>query len=146
VISTPAVNDLAELAGLYEAYRAFYACAPDPDAARSFVRARVAAGDTQFFLAREDGAAVGFVHLTPAWDTLNMQAMWSLDDLYVAPEARRAGIGSALLERAEEHARATHASRITLSTAHTNADAQRLYLKHRYVLDEKFRYYHRKIT
>jgi ribosomal protein S18 acetylase RimI-like enzyme len=138
-------QDVEVLATLFEAYRAFYRRAPDPDAARSFVAERVAAGDTRFFLARAGREVVGFVHLVPSFDTLAMSPMWLLEDLFVLPERRRRGVGDALLRHAESFARASGASRLTLSTAHTNRVAQRRYEASGYRHDEEFRTYHRSL-
>ena len=72
-----------------------------------------------------------------------MKPMWILEDLYVQPECRRSGVGAALIGHAENFARANAASKLTLSTAHTNQQAQRLYERQGWVLETEFRYYHR---
>ena len=135
-------SDVPQLALLFDAYRRFYGRDGDIDAATQYVAARLM-GPTRFFV--YDGAAklCGFVHLLPSFDTLAMRPMWILEDLFVDPASRRGGLGSALLTFAESFARETCASRLTLSTAHTNATAQRLYERHGWTLDTHFRYYHR---
>ncbi len=70
-----------------------------------------------------------------------MTDAWILEDLFVDPNARKAGIGSALLRHAEAFARSVGATRLSLSTAHTNTQAQRLYEAHGYQLNEMFRTY-----
>jgi len=52
---------------------------------------------------------------------------WLLNDVYVAPSARRQGVAAALLTAAAEHARALGAASLSLSTALDNAPAQALY-------------------
>jgi ribosomal protein S18 acetylase RimI-like enzyme len=47
--------------------------------------------------------------------------------LAVAPEARRRGVGSALLSAAEQHARARGARKLFLRVLSTNQSALRLY-------------------
>ncbi len=135
-------SDADRLGALFDAYRRFYGRAGDLDAARRYVGEQLG-GPTRFFV--DDGGARlrGFVHLLPSFDTLAMRPMWILEDLFVDPAARRAGAGAALLQFAEAFARREGASRLTLSTAHTNAAAQRLYERLGWVLDEDFRYYHR---
>lgn len=56
-----------------------------------------------------------------------MKRLWILNDLFVAPQARRAGVGRALLERARQFAEETHAKGLTLQTATDNYTAQAVY-------------------
>jgi GNAT superfamily N-acetyltransferase len=136
--------DLAALAELVEAYRVFYGCAPAPVESDAFVRERLARGDTRFFVARDAASAVvGFAHLVPATDTLALRTIGILEDIFVAEAHRRAGLGGALLDAAEAYARERGYSRLTLSTAHRNYTAQRLYLAHGYVPDQRFRSFNR---
>ena len=44
-------DELAPLVVLFEAYRAFYACAPSADAAAAFLTARLAGGDAVVYVA-----------------------------------------------------------------------------------------------
>lgn len=137
------VADADVLGTLFDAYRRFYGRTGDLYAARRYIGERLAAGTTRFFIARNSSAVQGFAHLLPSFDTLAMRPMWILEDLFVESTARRSGVGAALLARAEEFARESGASRLTLSTAHTNLNAQRLYERRGWMLDEEFRYYHR---
>ncbi|MDQ2991687.1 MAG: GNAT family N-acetyltransferase, partial [Candidatus Eremiobacteraeota bacterium] len=89
-------------------------------------------GTTRFFVANRDGVIVGFAHLLQSYDTLDMTDAWILEDLFVDPTARRSGIAAALLRHAESFARSVGATRLSLSTAHTNT--QRLYEAHGYKL------------
>jgi len=50
-----------------------------------------------------------------------------LNDLFVAPEARRRGAGSVLLQAAAEYGRRVGALRLVLSTEVTNTAAQSVY-------------------
>jgi len=52
-----------------------------------------------------------------------------LNDLFVAPEARRRGAGSVLLQAAAEYGRRVGALRLVLSTEVTNTAAQSVYEK-----------------
>lgn len=96
---------------------------------------------TRFFVATGDERIVGFVHLIPYVDTLLMEPAWIVEDLFVSPTARRNGVGAALLAHAERFARSTGAVRLTLTTAHTNLLAQRLYERCGYAFDQTFRIY-----
>jgi len=74
------------------------------------------------WLAERDGEVVGAVGMTDEGDGL-VRLRWFI----VAPEARRAGVGSGLLERALRWARAQEADRVVLFTLGTLVDAARLY-------------------
>lgn len=56
-----------------------------------------------------------------------------LEDMVVAPRARGAGVGGALVEAALRRARADGALRVTLLTDGDNAAAQRFYRRHGFV-------------
>ena len=144
MISEPTLDDVDGLAALFDAYRRFYGRAGDVSSARRYVQDRLT-GPTRFFVDREGDTVRGFVHLLPSFDTLAMSPMWILEDLFVDPGARGVGIGAALIAHAEQFARKTGASRMTLSTAHTNSPAQRLYERNGWVIDKEFRYYHREV-
>ena len=66
-----------------------------------------------------------------------------LYDLFVVPDARRLGVGRALLLAAEAHARATGHARMDLTTARNNLRAQALYESLGWVRDEVFLTYAR---
>ncbi len=139
-----AARDLEALARLLDAYRVFYGEVSDAAAALAFVRERFAQGDTRFFIARgKDGTVLGFAHLLLSLDTVALRAIGILEDLYVAEAARNAGVGGALLDAAERYARERGLVRLTLSTAHKNRTAQRLYLARGYVPDQRFRSFNR---
>jgi len=59
--------------------------------------------------------------------------VFAVHGLAVAPHARGHGVGGALLEATEEHARRRGARKITLNVFATNAPARRLYARHGYV-------------
>ena len=135
-----AERDGKAIAPLLDAYRVFYGEPPDLEAARTFIRQRFAKRDTQFFVARaNDGGLLGFAHLLLSIDTLSLRPIGILEDIYVLEAARGQGIGGALLDAAAAYARAHSLARLTLSTAHQNRTAQRLYLAKGYVPDQRFR-------
>ena len=134
--ATPA--DVGEAAQLFDAYRQFYHKPADVEAARRFLFARLSKGESVLFLARHDGRAVGFVHLYPIFSSLDLTRLWILNDLYVIPEARKFGVGRALMERARTLAEATRASSLTLETASDNVPAQRLYESLGWQRDQEF--------
>jgi len=78
-------------------------------------------------VAEVDGALVGFAHLRGLRDTFTAGPAWSLDDLYVAPEHRGAGIARALIAACTAAAHAAGGGTVRWITASDNRTAQRLY-------------------
>ena len=79
------------------------------------------------FVANDRGRIVGFAHLQRQWDTFEAGAAWFLDDLYVLPEARGAGIATALIEHARHHATTEGGGTMRWITAATNQTAMKVY-------------------
>jgi GNAT superfamily N-acetyltransferase len=122
------IRDLDALVPLFDSYRQFYRQASDPARARAFLAERFAHLESVILLACDErGAGLGFVQLYPLFSSVGTLRIYLLNDLYVAPAARRIGVASALLKAAAEHARALGAGRLWLQTALDNAPAQALY-------------------
>jgi ribosomal protein S18 acetylase RimI-like enzyme len=121
--------DADAIAPLFDAYRQFYARPSDLPLARRFVADRLERDESVIFLAERDGRAVGFVQLYPVFSSTapHPRRLWLLNDLYVAPEARGAGVARALMAAARRMAEATGACGLELVTARSNVAAQRLY-------------------
>ena len=139
VIRQATIADLDALVPLFDAYRRFYGRESDPAGARAFLRDRFVHQQSVIFLARaDDGAAVGFTQLYPSFSSTAMARIFVLNDLFVAPGARRRRVATLLLDAAADHAAATGAVRLTLSTAVDNAAAQSLYRANGWERDEQF--------
>lgn len=119
--------DIARVAPLFDAYRSFYGQAADIARADAFLRERHARGESALLLAERDGGVLGFAHLYPLFSSVRTARVWLLNDLFVAPSARRLGVAHALLDAAAAFARADGAVRLELETTHDNAVAQALY-------------------
>ena len=133
--------DAPALAPLFDAYRGFYGQTSDPAAAEAFLTDRLAHDESVVFVAEDDGGrAVGFTQLYPVFSSVRLRRLWLLNDLFVAPEARRAGVGRALLDAAQAHAASTGACAVALATDAANTTAQRLYDAVGYVRDGAFHY------
>ena len=124
-----AVADLDALAPLFDAYRRFYEQPADVARARAFLEDRLARDESIVLLASAPGsdALAGFCQLYPTWCSVAAAPIFVLYDLFVMEEARRAGIGRALMQTARDVAHDAGAARIDLSTARTNVRAQALY-------------------
>lgn len=120
-------KDVERIAALFDAYRQFYKQKPDLAGARAFVGERLKRDESVIFLALAGAEAVGFVQLYPCFSSTAMKRMWILNDLFVAPDARRHGAGKALMERARQWAIETNADGLWLETAVDNYPGQRLY-------------------
>lgn len=136
VQATPA--DVGEVGPLFDAYRQFYGKPSDVEAARRFLFARLSKEESVLFLARLETKAVGFVNLYPVFSSVNLTRQWILNDLFVAPEARKHGIARALVEHARQLAEATQSNGLTLETAIDNLAAQKLYEGLGWKRDEEF--------
>ena len=129
------------VAPLFDAYRQFYGQPPDPDGARRFLAERLGRGESVVYAVVEGGRALGFTQLYPSFSSVSMRSIWILNDLFVAEEARRRGVGARLLRAARDHALKTGAARLALSTAVTNATAQALYERDGWRRDTAFLHY-----
>ncbi len=122
------VLDLDTLAPLFDGYRQFYGQPADLARAHDFLAERLRQHESLILLARDDhGEGLGFTQLYPLFSSVRTVRTWLLNDLFVAPSARRQGVAAALLGAAAEHARALGAAGLSLSTARDNAPAQALY-------------------
>jgi GNAT superfamily N-acetyltransferase len=121
------VADLDLILPLFDAYRRFYGHASEPERARRFLLERFEHSQSIIFLSFEEGAATGFTQLYPSFSSGSMARIFILNDLFVAPAARRRGAGAALLHAAAEYARRVGALRLVLSTESSNATAQSVY-------------------
>ena len=135
------VSDLDAAARLFSGYLRFYGKSTPEAQARAFIGDRLAKGDSVFYLAALDGEDVGFTQLYPAFASLSQAPSWILNDLYVDPRARGAGVGEALMEAARQLALSNGAAELMLQTARTNFIAQRLYEKLGWVRDDEFLVY-----
>jgi ribosomal protein S18 acetylase RimI-like enzyme len=138
------LDELERIVPLFDAYRRFYKQKSDVAGAREFLRQRLERNESVIFLALDGDVPVGFVQLYPSFDSVALQPIWILYDLYVAAPARRLGAGRQLMERARQHAVETNAKGLILETAVDNLPAQKLYEElgwkrdsafHRYYLD-----------
>lgn len=122
------IFDLDVVAPLFDAYRQFYRKPADLALAKRFLQERFQHGESIIFLAMEEGdTALGFVQLFPSFSSGAAARILILNDLFVVPDARRAGVGTLLLHAAADFGKAVGAVRLTLSTEVSNTSAQALY-------------------
>ena len=129
-IARVAEPDLPELLPLLRAYCDFYEVSPPDEALLALARALVADLEregVQLLARGEDGGAVGFATVYWSWATTSAERIGILNDLYVAPGARGAGVAEALIEACRHECRARGAGKLTWQTALDNERAQALY-------------------
>jgi GNAT superfamily N-acetyltransferase len=129
------------IVSLFDAYRQFYGQTSDLEGARRFLAERLGRGESVIFAVVEGGRALGFTQLYPSFSSVSMKPIWILNDLFVAEDARRRGVGAELLRAARDHALRTRAARLALSTAVTNTKAQALYERDGWRRDREFLHY-----
>lgn len=126
---------------LFDAYRQFYSQTTDLEGTRRFLVERLGRSESVIFAVIEEGRALGFTQLYPSFSSVSMKPIWILNDLFVAEQARRQGVGAWLLRAARDHASRTGAARLALSTAVTNVKAQALYERDGWRQDTRFLHY-----
>jgi GNAT superfamily N-acetyltransferase len=132
------VADIDVLAPLFDAYRQFYRQRSEPEGARRFLGDRMERDESIVFLAFDGETAIGFTQLYPSFSSASMARIFVLNDLFITPEARRGGTGSALLRAAADYGRSAGAVRLMLSTELTNTTAQAAYEKNGWKRDTVF--------
>ena len=141
------IEDVPLIAPLFDGYRQFYKQPANLEGARHFLTECLEENSSVIFLALQtdekgEQQPCGFTQLYPSFSSVSMKRLWVLNDLFVAPEARRLGVSRALLERARTFAAETQAQGLTLSTAVDNYTAQALYESAGWKRDEEFYVYH----
>ena len=132
------LEHLDDLVPLVDAYRQFYKQPSDMVSVKIYLESRLTRQECVVFIAYENHRALGFTLLYHHWTTVALGHVWLLNDLFAKPEARRKGVGEALLNHAADFAKADGAKRIWLRTAVDNFTAQALYEKAGYKRDEQF--------
>lgn len=140
------IDDLEEVSYLFNLYRIFYQQTSDLEGAKNYIKERIESKDSVIFVVKDEQKYVGFTQLYPTFSSISMKRAWVLNDLYVAAEARKQGIGEMLLHKAKAYAIETGAKSISLSTAPDNYSAQRLYEKNGYLRDSQFYHYELSLT
>lgn len=136
------IEQVGQVAPLFDSYRQFYGQASDLAGATAFLRERLTKQQSVVFLAVDEAGptptGLGLVQLYPSFSSVRMKPIWILNDLFVAEEARRGGVARLLMDAALDLGRSTGAARLVLSTAKDNLAAKSLYLDLGYCVDEQF--------
>ena len=129
-IARAGAGDLDELLALMGSYCEFYGVAPGSDALRALTEALLADPDgagIQLIARDEGGTALGFATLYWTYSTLAAARIGVMNDLYVEPAARRAGVATALIRACEAECAARGVGVLEWETAPENDRAQSVY-------------------
>ncbi len=122
--------DLEALLPLMRGYCDFYEVAPSDDALLELCRALLSNPQfdgVQLMACDETGRAIGFATIYWSWSTLSASRIAVMNDLFVSGDARRGGVGAALIEACRQHAAERGATELDWQTATDNVTAQSLY-------------------
>ena len=120
------INHISLIAPLLDQYRIFYKQNSNVNAAKEFLEKRVLNNESIVFLAIDGNKPIGFVQLYPSFSSVSLQAIFILNDLYVATSHRGKKVGEQLLTRAMEYCREKECKGLALETGIDNP-AKRLY-------------------
>ncbi|MFT4122337.1 MAG: GNAT family N-acetyltransferase [Microbacteriaceae bacterium] len=126
-------RDAAAWSALFRAYGEFYDTTFDESVLERVWAQLLAAGSGIDGLVAErlpddgDGAVIGLAHYRSHPDTFTGGRDWYLDDLYVAPEARGGGTGTALIRGVAALASEQSGGTLRWITAESNERARQVY-------------------
>lgn len=136
------IDDLKQLAQLFDQYRVFYKKESDVEGAELFLHERMNKNESEIFVDETDEKILtGFVQLYPIFSSTRLKKLWLLNDLFVLPEYRSKGISIQLIDEAKELARNTNSVGLILETAKSNSVGNNLYKKTGFNIDEEHNYY-----
>ncbi len=139
-ISEATINNIKDLAILFDAYRVFYKQTSNIEAAKYFLLNRLKQKDSVIYLAYINDKAVGFTQLYPLFSSVTMQPIYILNDLYVDADYRGKGIGEALINKAKSFSKERQTKGLAIQTAFNNP-AQHLYERLGFVKDTDLQFF-----
>ena len=141
-IRKAAINDIDQLAQLFDEYRVFYKKDSDITAGMNFLTERIKNSESEIFVAENrEEKLIGFVQLYPLFSSTRMKRLWLLNDLFVNADHRGKDISILLIDKAKELATKTNACGLILETAKTNDIGNSLYPRAEFALDKEHNYY-----
>lgn len=137
------INDLEQLADLFDQYRIFYNKSSDIEGAESFLKHRILNEESIIFVSEDsENKLKGFVQLYPIFSSTRMKRLWLLNDLFVEPASRGKGLSTSLMKAAQDYAQLTQSAGLILETAKDNTIGNNLYPKVGFTLDTEHNYYY----
>ena len=146
-IRLASLDDLPQLAALFNAYRVFYEQPSDITVAKQFIAERLNNKDSAILVAlNSEQKIIGFCQIYPSFCSVIAAKIGVLYDLFIEPSVRKSGAGKALMLVAHEYAVEHGFARLDLTTAKTNLPAQTLYESLGWVRDAVFYSYSKEIS
>lgn len=146
IIRRATIEDLSQLAQLFDAYRQLYKQVADVALANTFIADRINKQESIIFVAENtEKQLIGFCQTYPSFCSVMAAKIGVLYDLFVDSAARKTGAGRALMLAAHEYAAKNGMTRLDLSTAKNNLKAQALYESLGWVRDDVFYTYNKEI-
>lgn len=146
IIRRATIEDLSQLAQLFDAYRQLYKQVADVALANTFIADRINKQESIIFVAENtEKQLIGFCQTYPSFCSVMAEKIGVLYDLFVDSAARKTGAGRALMLAAHEYAAKNGMTRLDLSTAKNNLKAQALYESLGWVRDDVFYTYNKEI-
>jgi len=142
IVRRATLEDLNQLAVLFDEYRQFYGGSSNLKQSYNFLKQRFENKESVIFIHVKDDVFTGFVLLYLGFSSVACSNYYILDDVYVTPIYRRQGSARQLIDTAILFARHESALRISLETQKTNVESQRLYESMGFIQDDAFLTYH----
>ena len=140
------IEDLSQLAQLFDAYRQFYEQVPDVALANTFIADLINKQESAIFVAENtEKQLIGFCQIYPSFCSVIAAKIGVLYDLFIDTNTRKTGAGRSLMLAAHDYAAKNDMARLDLSTAKDNFKAQALYESLGWVRDEVFYVYNKEI-
>jgi ribosomal protein S18 acetylase RimI-like enzyme len=141
IVRKATIDDLPQLAQLFDLYRVFYRKASDIEEAKKFLAERISNKESVIYVAEEENELLGFTQLYPQFSSTRMKRTWLLNDLFVLSKHRERGISKQLIETAKNLAVKTNAAGLLLETEKTNDVGNRLYPSTGFVMNVTSNFY-----
>lgn len=142
IVRKASLEDLSQLAVLFDEYRQFYGASSNLNLSQQFLKQRFENQESVIFVHVKDDVLTGFILLYLGFSSVACSTYYILDDVYVTPQFRRQGSAKQLIDTAILFARHENALRISLETQKTNRESHRLYETMGFIPDSEFRTYH----
>jgi GNAT superfamily N-acetyltransferase len=126
-LERPTAAQVAQIADLFDQYRAHYGEAPDRERSSAWLQRNISAGVLSVFTADANGEMVGLALTMTVPASVRLGHYWLIKDLFVVPQWRRVGIARALLSHIHSTAVSAEALRLVVQTEADNSNALRLY-------------------
>ena len=127
-IKQASVDDITDLAKLFNSYRVFFSQCSDLSLAHAFISDRLKNADSVIFCAYlSDDKCVGFAQLYPSFSSVSAKQIWILNDLFINEAHRGMGIGKKLLNEIKLFGKKSNAKGVLIETTVSNTAAQSLY-------------------